>query len=114
MLTRVSSIAVFTLFATVATAFAHEHKVMGTVTMAGSDHVMMKTTAGKDVTVNVTAKTKITRGKETVKIDAIKEGTRVIVTTASDEPPYAAIAIQVGAAPKPTPTRKKGQASTKT
>ena len=79
--------------------FAHEHKVLGTVTMAAADHVMMKTTAGKEVTVKITAGTKVTRGKEIVKADTITEGTRIVVTTASDTAPYTAMAIQVGTAP---------------
>src|SRR5687767_14935094 len=32
----------------------HQHKVMGTVTMAAADHVMLKDKDGKDVTVKVT------------------------------------------------------------
>jgi len=35
----------------------HEHKVMGTVTMAAADHLMLKDKDGKDVTVKVTADT---------------------------------------------------------
>ena len=37
----------------------HEHKVMGTVTMAAADHVLVKTTDGKDVTILVTKDTKV-------------------------------------------------------
>ena len=106
MVKRISGIVLAAVFAFAASAFGHEHKVMGTATMVGSDHVMMKTTDGKDVTVNVTKNTKITKGKETVKLDSIKEGTRLVVTTASDEAPYAAIAIQIGAA-APAKTEKK-------
>ena len=32
----------------------HDHKIMGTVTMAAADHVMLKDKDGKDVTVQVT------------------------------------------------------------
>jgi hypothetical protein len=83
---------------------AHEHKVLGTVTMAGADHVMMTMTDGKAVTVTVTADTKVTKGKAPVKIAALKPGTRIVVTTESDEAPYTAKLIQVGAAP---PAAKK-------
>ena len=113
MFKRVSSIAMVTLLASAGAALAHEHKVMGTVTMnmASSNQLMMKTTDGHDVTVNVTPKTKITRGNDTVKLDSIREKTRVVVTTASDEAPYEAMAIQVGAAakqaPKQSPAKKK-------
>jgi hypothetical protein len=37
----------------------HEHKVMGTVTMAAADHVMLKDKDGKDVTIKVTKETKV-------------------------------------------------------
>jgi hypothetical protein len=37
----------------------HDHKIMGTVTMAAADHVMLKDKDGKDVTVTVTKDTKV-------------------------------------------------------
>ena len=107
MVKRISGIVLATVLAFSASAFAHEHKVMGTATMVGPDHVMMKTTDGHDVTVNVRKDTKITKGKESVKLDTIKEGTRLVVTTASDEAPYAAMAIQVGATVTAKPAKKK-------
>ncbi|MEO8520184.1 MAG: hypothetical protein ABI603_02410 [Acidobacteriota bacterium] len=79
---------------------------MGTVTMTGTDHVMMKTTDGHAVTVTITKDTKITKGKNTAKADVIKEGTRLVVTTASEETPYTAIAIEVGAAAKAAQDKK--------
>ena len=53
----------------------HEHKVMGTVTMAAADHVMLKDKDGKDVTVKVTKDTKV-KAKPAVKVEEIKVGTR--------------------------------------
>ena len=44
----------------------HEHKVMGTVTMAAADHVMLKDKDGKDVMVKVTKDTKV-KAKPTLK-----------------------------------------------
>ena len=67
--------------------------------MASERDVMMKTTEGKDVTVTVTKATKVTRGKTTMQLQSLKPGTRLVVTTASDESPYTAMLIQVGAAP---------------
>jgi hypothetical protein len=58
----------------------HEHKVMGTVTMAAADHVMLKDTANKDVTVNITAATKVTRDKKTARVQDIQNGVRVAIT----------------------------------
>lgn len=57
----------------------HDHKVMGTVTMAMTDHVMLKDKDGKDVTIKVTKDTKV-KAKPALKVDEIKAGTRVVVT----------------------------------
>ena len=89
-----------------ATVFAHEHKVLGTVTMTATDHVMMTTTDGRTVTVTVNPDTKVTKGNEQIKIATVKPGTRIVVTTESDEPPYTAKVIQVGAARR-IPAKKK-------
>lgn len=89
-----------------ATVLAHEHKVLGTVTMAAADHVMMTTTDGKPVTVKLTTGTKVIRGKAPVKVETVKPGTRIVVTTESDEAPYTAKLIQVGTLPV-TPGKKK-------
>ena len=57
----------------------HEHKAMGTVTMAAADHVMLKDKDGKDVTIKVNKDT-------TVKAKpAIKVGTRVVITAVEEE-----------------------------
>ena len=90
-----------------AAAWAHEghaHKVMGTVTMAAVDRVMIKTTDGKDETITVNAKTKVVRGKTAIKTADIKPGTRVVVTVESDKAPFVATEIQVGATEQPAAT----------
>ena len=62
---RRTTVALVTAFAVVLTAGAavahegHDHKIMGTVTMAAADHVMLKDKDGKDVTVKVTKETKV-------------------------------------------------------
>src|SRR5688500_18814538 len=76
----------------------HSKKVMGTVTMADAAHVMVKTPDGKEHTIVVNAQTKLRRGKTAVKVDALKVGTRVVITLTAKEPPTAA-EIEVGAAP---------------
>lgn len=66
----------------VAPALAHEghlHKVLGTVTMAASDHVMLKDKADKDVAVQLNAETKVTRDKKPAKVEDIKAGMRVVI-----------------------------------
>jgi hypothetical protein len=95
------------LIALSATAvLAHEHKVLGTVTSTTADQVMMKTTDGKAVTVKLTPDTKVTRAKAPVKITTVKEGTRIVVTTESDEAPYTATLIEIGKTPESSPKEK--------
>lgn len=93
-------IALFTLsVAASAVVRAHEghnHKIMGTVTMAAADHVMLKDKDGKDVTVKVTKDTKV-KSKPAMKVEDIKAGTRVVVTaTQAKDKSFTAKAIEVG------------------
>jgi hypothetical protein len=77
----------------------HDHKVMGTVTMAAADHVMLKARDGKDVTIQVTKDTKV-RSRPSMKVEEIKAGTRVVVTaTQKKDGTFTARTIEVGAAP---------------
>ncbi len=57
----------------------HDHKVMGTVTMAAVDHVMLEDKDGKDVIVKVTKDTTV-KAKPVIKVEEIKAGTRVVIT----------------------------------
>jgi hypothetical protein len=80
----------------------HEHKVMGTVTMAMADHVMLKDKDGKDVTIKVTKDTKV-KAKPALKVEEIKAGTRVVVTAVEQkDKSMTAKTIEVGAAPAAT------------
>ena len=79
----------------------HVHPVMGTVVMAAPDHVMLKTSDGKEVTMTVTEKTKIVKGNASVTIDELKAGTRVVATPVSEKEPLLAATIRVGVATKP-------------
>ena len=77
----------------------HDHKVMGTVTMAAADHIMLKDKAGKDVTVKVTKDTKV-KAKPAIKLEDIKPGTRVVVTAVqAKDKSMTAKSIDVGPAP---------------
>ncbi len=77
----------------------HDHKVMGTVTMAAADHIMVKDTDGKDVTVKVTKDTRV-KAKPAIKVEAIKVGTRVVVTAAEQkDKTMVAKLIELGAVP---------------
>ena len=77
----------------------HDHKVLGTVTMAAPDHVMLKNTEGKEVTVQITKETKILRAKKPMKIEDIKAGMRVVVTAVTENEQMSARVIELGPAP---------------
>lgn len=63
----------------------HEHRILGTVTMAGSDHLMIKDKAGKDVTVQITDATKVLKDKKPAALADIKAGMRVVVTAVTEK-----------------------------
>jgi hypothetical protein len=76
----------------------HDHKVMGTVTMAATDHVMVKDRDGKDVMVKVTKDTKV-KAKPALKVEEIKPGTRIVVTAVENkDKSMTAKTIEVGVA----------------
>ncbi len=77
----------------------HSHKMMGTVTMAAPDHLMMKTTDGKDATVQITSETKITKAKKPATIEDLTPGRRVVVMAVTEKNVMKATSIEVGAAP---------------
>jgi flagellar hook assembly protein FlgD len=77
----------------------HDHKVMGTVTMAAADHVMLKDKDGKDVIVKVTKDTTV-KGKTAMKVEQIQAGTRVVITaTEAKDKSMTAKSIEVGVTP---------------
>lgn len=64
-------------------AYAHEghlHKVMGTVAVIHENHLEVKATDGKIATITLDNKTKVLRGKTTLKVADIKVGDRVVVS----------------------------------
>ena len=77
----------------------HTHKIMGTVTMAMADHVMLKDKDDKEVTIKVTKATKI-KAKPAIKVEEIRAGTRVVVTAVEQkDKSLTATLIEVGTAP---------------
>jgi len=81
-----TALAITVLLATSAFAHpAHEQKVMGTVTMVAADHVMLKTTEGKDATVVINKDTKFTRAKKAMKASDLVAGMRVVIAAVTDE-----------------------------
>ena len=57
----------------------HVHQILGTVTMAAPDHVMLKDKSGKDVTVHIDASTKVRRAGKPARVADITNGTRIAV-----------------------------------
>ncbi len=87
-------------------ALAHEghpHKLLGTVATAGADHLLVKGTDGKEVTVHLTKATKVLRDGQAKSVEDIKAGTRVVVTVVTHKENNQEIAvatvIELGAAP---------------
>lgn len=76
----------------------HSEKVMGTVSSVSGNNVMVKTTAGKTVMVMLDAKTKITRGKETIAASVLKVGDRVVAEGPLEKDMITATSLQVGGA----------------
>jgi hypothetical protein len=81
----------------------HDHKILGTVTMAAADHVMVKDKAGKDSTVYLTKETKVLKDKKAAQVADIQSGMRVVVTAVTvkvnDVERLNATTIELGAAP---------------
>src|SRR5687767_16015758 len=74
----------------------HDHKIMGTVTMAAADHVMLKDKNGKDITVKVTKDTAV-KAKTAMTVEQIQAGTRVVITaTEAKDKSMTAKSIDVG------------------
>ena len=76
----------------------HDHKIMGTVTMAAADRVTIKDPDGKDATVVINKDTKFLRAKKAMKAADMKVGMRIVVTavTDADDDKSIAKAIELG------------------
>lgn len=63
----------------------HEQKVLGTVTMVATDHVMIKAPDGKNAIVQITKDTKFMQAKKVMKASDLKIGMRIVVTAVTDD-----------------------------
>ena len=79
----------------------HEHKIMGTVTIAAADHVMVKDKDGKDAMASITKDTKFVRAKKPMKATDIKVGMRIVITAMTDEKDDKSIAKVIELGPDP-------------
>lgn len=100
---RIAVVALFTLTlvsgSVVRAHEGHDHKIMGTITMAAADHIMLKDKDGRNITVQVTKDTKV-KSRPAMKVEDIKVGTRVVVTaTMEKNKSLKAKTIEVGVAP---------------
>lgn len=106
-MTRRATLALFAAFAlSVGSVLAHpghDHKILGTVSMAAADHLMVKDKAGKEQTVHITKETKVLKDKKPAQVADIQNGMRVVVTAVTvkvdDVERLNAKTIELGAAP---------------
>jgi hypothetical protein len=82
----------------------HMHKALGTIANVQGEHVEIKTTDGKTVTVMLDKKTTVTRGKEKLNAAALKVGERVSVDYMEENKMMMARAIKLATT---TTTAKK-------
>ena len=80
----------------------HDHKVLGTVTTAAADRLVLKDRAGKDMTVRVIAATRVLKDKRRARIEDVKVGDRVVATVATENEQLVAKLLEVGT---PSPTK---------
>lgn len=81
--------------------YAHgtdSHSILGTVKSLEDDVLVVTTSEGKDLTVELTPDTRYTRGTEEVSREALTTGTRVSVKLSHDN--RKAVSIRVAAAKK--------------
>jgi hypothetical protein len=78
---------------------AHIHKVIGTVAAVDGNKVTVKTTEGKDVTVLVNVKTRITQNKVKADATALKAGSRLVAEGTEAKGIITATLVQIGTAP---------------
>ena len=91
-----------TIFVAPALVSAHEghmHKILGTVASVQGNHLVVKTTDGKVVTVTLDAKTTFARGKVKLDATALKVGERVSVDYVQQKTVNTAKTIKLGETP---------------
>ena len=81
--------------------YAHgtdSHSILGTVKSLEDDILVVTSSEGKDLTVELTGETRYTRGAEEVSREALSPGTRVSVKLSHDN--QKVVSIRLGAAAK--------------
>lgn len=83
-------------------AWAHEghiHTVMGTVMGRDAHALQVKTPSGETLSIEITDKTTVVRGKQKAAIADVQKGSRVVVEIGNGEDPLMAGEIRLGVAP---------------
>ena len=82
-------------------ALAHEghpHKILGTVTSATADRLVLKTRDGKEQTIAIAASTRLVKDKAAATAADLAPGTRVVVTAITTKGATTAKEIRIGVA----------------
>jgi hypothetical protein len=74
----------------------HTHTVMGTVMGRDAQSVQVKTPGGETLSIAVTDKTTVVRGKKKASIAEVLKGSRVVVDIGNGEDPLIANEIRLG------------------
>lgn len=77
----------------------HIHTIMGTVTGRDTHSLQVKTPGGEVLSIAITDKTTVVRGKQKAAIADVQKGSRVVVEIGNGEDPLMAGEIRLGAAP---------------
>jgi hypothetical protein len=86
----------------VRSVWAHEghiHTIMGTVMGRDAHSLQVKTPGGEVLSIAITDKTTVVRGKQKAAITDVQKGARVVVGIGNGEDPLMAGEIRLGAAP---------------
>jgi hypothetical protein len=77
----------------------HVHTIMGTVMGRDAHSLQVKTPGGEVLSIAITEKTTVVRGKQKAAITDLQKGSRVVVDIGNGEDPLMAGQIRLGAAP---------------
>ena len=72
----------------------HDHKIMGTIAVVDATHIVVKTTEGKEASIQLIATTVFTKGKAKGQQSDLKVGLRVVVNAGTGEEPLKAKEVQ--------------------
>jgi glycine betaine/choline ABC-type transport system substrate-binding protein len=84
----------------------HPHKILGTVSSATTDQLVIKTKDGKEQTITIAATTKILKDKATATATDLAPGARVVVTAVTSKGVATAKEIRIGVAAAAKPAAK--------